>query len=84
MSTAEKIYLYLQELPEALLNKVLEFIENLDGKSDLDFAKQKENSWQNFSLSMALSGMVDDDLPEYSIEDLKEVFDEKNGTDSSL
>jgi hypothetical protein len=37
-------------------------------------ANQDENTWPNLSLALAMRGMEDEDMPEYTIEDLKERF----------
>ena len=84
MSTAEKIFQYLKKLPEIQKIKVLEFIENLDGKSDCEITARDNDSWQNLSLSMAMRGMEDEDQPDYTAADLREVFNEKSGANSSF
>ncbi|RMH84184.1 MAG: DUF2281 domain-containing protein [Calditrichaeota bacterium] len=73
MSTAEKIILQLQKLPDALQEEVLHFIEFLlfrlrawdgDQKEDQDFL--------DFSLASALRDMENEAVPNYTESDLKE------------
>ncbi len=51
----------------ALQKEVLDFVEFLLHKNS-----DEESNWSDFSLSQAMSGLEDDDLPEYTDADLKE------------
>lgn len=82
MRTAEKIFNHLKNLPEKQQEKVLEFIENFVVISKTDLASNESDYWNDLSITSAMRGMEDENEPEYKIEDLKEVFDEKGRTNS--
>jgi hypothetical protein len=74
MTVAEKIYEQVQNLPESIQAKVLDFIGHLEAKShqhdnDLDHPTESE-----IAIVLAMRGMEDEDTPEYGHDDLKEVF----------
>ena len=72
MSTAEKILEQLQNLPESVQAEVLDFVSYLEAKTKNTV--QEPNVELEISLLMAMRGMEDEDVPEYSRDDLKEVF----------
>ncbi|RLJ01409.1 MAG: hypothetical protein DRP11_04435 [Candidatus Aenigmatarchaeota archaeon] len=75
MTVAERIYQHVQELPSSFQAEVLDFVEYLLLKTKRKAAYQQEGiTWSDLSLSMAMRGMEDEDTPDYSIADLKEVF----------
>ena len=74
MVVAEKINHYVQRLPERLQAEVLDFVEFLLSKADRDNNVQEDVEWTEVSLSFAMSGMEDEDGPEYGMSDLKESF----------
>jgi hypothetical protein len=66
MSIEEKIIRHIHEMPESKKAEVLDFVKSLKSKADSD-------QWSEFSLTSAMSGM-EDELPLYSTEDIKESF----------
>jgi len=71
---AERIRAHVQKLPEPLQYEVLDFVEHLMLKVERESAQQDELKWTDFSLTMAMRGMEDEDIPTYTTEDLKVVF----------
>jgi len=74
MTVAERIYQHVQKLPIPFQAEVLDFVEYLLLKVERKAAYQEEITWSDLSLSLAMRGMEDEDAPDYSIADLKEVF----------
>jgi hypothetical protein len=72
MNTAEKIYGHLLNLPESVQDEVLDFVSYLETKANN--AILEPNIELKISLAMEMRGMEDEDLPEYTMDDLKEVF----------
>lgn len=66
MSIEEKIIRHIHEMPESKKAEVLDFVQFLKSKAESD-------QWSDFSLTSAMNGM-EDELPLYSIEDIKESF----------
>lgn len=66
VSTIEKITHKIKKLSSDKQEKVLEYIEVLEENQN------ELNSWNTFSLENAMKGLEDDQLPEYTEEDLKE------------
>ena len=67
MTTAERINKTLQQLPGAFQREVLDFVEFLARKQP-----KEDMDWERFSLTSAMDGLEDDDMPEYGEADLKE------------
>ena len=74
MTVTEKVYEYLQQLPEPLQVQVLDFVEYLLSKTQRQTAQDDDHAWSNLSLSLAMRGMENEPTPEYTAADLKEVF----------
>ena len=74
MVVAERIREHVQKLPESLQAEVLDFVEFLLLKVERESAEQDEIDWTNFSLTMAMNGMEDEDIPTYTTADLREAF----------
>ncbi len=74
MQVAEKINRDVQKLPEIFQAEVLDFVEYLLAKSEREMARQDELVWSNLSLASAMRDMEDEDVPMYTIRDLKVVF----------
>ncbi|MEK7397703.1 MAG: DUF2281 domain-containing protein [Candidatus Poribacteria bacterium] len=74
MAIAEKIYKYIEELPEPFQEEVLDFIEYLLMKAKSKSAQQEDESWSSLSLTSAMRGMEDEDTPLYTDADLKVMF----------
>jgi hypothetical protein len=66
MSLEEKIIQQVHDLPESKKSEVLDFVEYLRTKTE-------DKDWSDFSLSSAMSDMIDEDSP-YSLDDLQESF----------
>lgn len=71
---AEKIYENVQRLPEPLQPEVLDFVEYLLLKAQRDSSSEDESEWSRLPLDLAMRGMEDEVMPEYTREDLKEQF----------
>ncbi len=69
MGIAEKIVENIRTLPESKQVEVLDFVEYLKLKTE----KDERISWENLSISSAMSGMENEDSP-YSLNDLRETF----------
>ena len=59
----------IKQLPPSLKEEALDFVGYLLAKT----AREREE-WMSFSLQSAMRGMEDEEIPEYSLEDLKVVF----------
>ncbi len=59
----------IKQLPPSLQEEVLDFVEYLLAKTE-----REREEWMSFSLQSAMRGMEDEEIPEYSLEDLKVVF----------
>lgn len=69
MSLIETIIKDVHALSESKQVEVLDFVQYLRLKSE----KQEINDWAEFSLSSAMRGMEDEQVP-YSLNDIKESF----------
>jgi hypothetical protein len=65
----EKIYQYIQSLPSAFQEELLDFIQYLLMKSE----QQERQEWSSLALSFALRGMEEEE-PQYTLSDLKVTF----------
>jgi hypothetical protein len=65
MSLEEKIIRNIQELSESKKAEVLDFVEYLRSKTE-------ERSWSEFSLTSAMRDMENEEMPPYSMQDIKE------------
>ena len=74
MIVTERIHQYVQKLPESLQAEVLDFVEYLLSKVERETAQQDELAWSHLSLSLAMRGMEDEDTPNYTTADMKEIF----------
>ncbi len=79
MAVTDKINQRVLQLPEPLQSEVLDFVEFLLSK--VEHAQQNDQiedlsdvDWSNFSLTMAMRGMEEEEGPEYTLDDLKETF----------
>lgn len=75
MTTIEKISQQTRNLPEIYQTEVLDFVEYLIGKAKIRAKSEpllEEQQWFNFSLSQAMDGLEDEDIPMYTESDLKE------------
>ena len=74
MTVIERIHQHVQRLPAPFQTEVLDFVEYLLLKIERGATYQDAFAWSDLSLSLAMRGMEDEDTPNYSIADLKEVF----------
>lgn len=75
MSAVERIQQYVQRLPQRLQAEVLDFVEYLLAKVEREGVQREEVAdWSLLSLACAMRGMEDEDMPAYTVEDLKVVF----------
>jgi hypothetical protein len=74
MSVAEKICKHIQDLPESLQTEVLDFVGYLEAKATRQGGVHDHIISSEISLALAMRGMEDEALPEYSRVDLKGEF----------
>lgn len=72
MSAKEQITDRLQKLPQPLQREVLDFIDFLAQRVAQGEDSAEQSDWTKFSLAQAMSGLENEDSPEYSEADLKE------------
>lgn len=72
MTSTEQITNRQQMLPPRLQREVLDFIEFLAQKVAQREDASEEAEWTRFSLAQAMTGLENEDSPEYSEADLKE------------
>jgi hypothetical protein len=68
---AEKIQAYVRKLPLISQTELLDFASYLLTKAE----QHEEREWETFSLTSAMRGLEDEDLPQYTLADLKVVFE---------
>ena len=75
MTIVEQIHLQVQTLPENFQREALHFVEFLALKTRQgEEGSEEDQEWSDFSLTMAMRGMEEEEGAEYSLEDLKEIF----------
>ena len=74
MTITEKIQAGVQQLPTAYQAEVLDFVEYLLTKTTRGARDHEESRWSDVSLTFAMRGMEDEDAPQYTKADLKEIF----------
>jgi hypothetical protein len=74
MLLSERIQQYVQRLPAPFQAEVLDFVEYLMAKAEREAVQQERRSWSSLSLSFAMRGMEDEDVPTYTTSDLKVAF----------
>jgi len=72
MIITEKINRKLEKLPISIQLEVLDFVEFVAQKADRQNLSEEDEQWTKFSLSQAMKGLEDEDVPEYTDADLKE------------
>lgn len=70
MVIAERIQTYLQRLPPPFQTEVLDFVEYLLAKAE----REERAEWSNLSLAYAMRGMENEEMPAYTIADLRVEF----------
>lgn len=68
MSVDEEIFEHLQDLPQSARSEVLDFIEFLNKKE----TNREDREWSKRSLESAMRGLVHQDDPEYTTDDIIE------------
>lgn len=74
MIIAEKIQQSLQRLPLSSQAEVLDFIEYLLSKAERNIPRHESELWSNLSLTLAMRGMENEEIPPYTTADLKVSF----------
>ena len=74
MAITDRIQEGVQQLPTALQAEVFDFVQFLLMKTKQGSPEDEEGLWSDVSLSSAMRGMEEEDLPEYTIADLKVRF----------
>jgi Protein of unknown function (DUF2281) len=74
MTITEKIQASVQKLPTAYQAEVLDFVEYLLAKATRGAREHEEGLWSDLSLTLAMRGMEDEDVPQYTTADLKVIF----------
>ena len=74
MVLSEKIQQYVRKLPASLQAEVLHYVEYLLSKAEREIVRQERKSWSSLSLTSAMRGMEDDQMPTYTTSDLKVVY----------
>lgn len=74
MAVSEKIHEALQKLPVSLQMEVLDYVEYLLLKWELEAAGESSLAESRLSLALAMQGMEDEESPVYSMGDLEVVF----------
>jgi len=69
MALEEKIYQYVQKLPQVFQEELLDFIQYLLMKAE----QHDRREWSSLALTLAVRGMEDEE-PQYGMSDLKVVF----------
>ena len=72
MSVAEIIFEKVQHMPKTKQMEILHFVEFMDITKSKHHATDKDFS--NLSLSLAMKGMENESMPDYSIKDIKQKF----------
>lgn len=70
----DTIMAHVTELPPSLQAEVLDFVKFLLTRQKRETVEQEDREERPLSLSLAMRGMEDEESPEYTIEDLEEVF----------
>lgn len=74
MSIIDQIQHRVQKLPMPFQMEVLDFVEYLLQKTEQGILKNGDTPWTDLSLTSAMRGMEDEDMPHYTKADLKVVF----------
>jgi hypothetical protein len=73
VTTADLIYQKVKHLPEGKQAEILDFVEFLNCRSALG-GEDESKKWTLFSLAAAMRGMESEDMPQYSLDDLRERY----------
>ncbi|RJP19499.1 MAG: hypothetical protein C4527_26690 [Candidatus Omnitrophota bacterium] len=72
MTTAEKIHQKVNQLPIFFQEQVLDFVEVLVNKTELEKGRQEELEWSKISISSLFNEIENDEEQEYDESDLIE------------
>jgi hypothetical protein len=72
MSIKQIIQDKIDILSEEKQTEVLTFLNSLIESQNEYYRQQENDEWSRFSLAQAMQGLEDDNLPEYTEQDLKE------------
>ena len=70
MAIADRIQKYVQKLPASFQAEVLDFVEYLLAKAQ----RREKGDWSDLSLTFAMRGMEEEEMPIYTTADLRVVF----------
>ena len=73
-SAYDDIQRYIQQLPASLQKEAVDFVQYLLQKAEQEAARQEGIAWSALSLSAAMRDIEQEDTPQYTTADLKEVF----------
>ncbi len=74
MTIDEMIQESVQRLPAEMKAEVLDFVEYLLTKTEHDIAPNDDEAPVDLSLTLAMRGMEEETVPEYTQADLKVIF----------
>jgi len=74
MTIVDQIQQRVRKLPVTSQVEVLDFAEYLLSKIDREMAGSEDEAWRDLSLTSAMRGMEDEQMPEYTTNDLKTKF----------
>jgi Protein of unknown function (DUF2281) len=74
MALSEEIQEHVEKLPASCQAEVLDFVEYLLAKVEREAVQQERELWSGLSLSSAMRGMEEEDVPTYTTADLKVRF----------
>ena len=74
MTLSEKINERVEKLPAPLQAEVLNFVEYMLAKAERGADERERRDWSEFSLSSAIRGMEEEDMPTYTTADVKVEF----------
>jgi predicted HTH domain antitoxin len=74
MTTVESINQYVQMLPDLLQEEVLDFVKYLLFKREQYTPHPDDQEWSNLSLELAMRGMEDEEMPDYTPADLEQAL----------
>jgi hypothetical protein len=66
MALSERIQKRVEKLPASFQAGVLDCVEYLVAKAECEAVRQERKRWSRFSLSAAMRGMEDEDVPTYT------------------
>ena len=72
MIISKEINQKVEKLPISIQLEVLNFVEFVAQKAEKINVAEEREQWMEFSLSQAMKGLEDEEIPEYTDDDLKE------------